>query len=211
MATGRRPFVGKNRVLLMDAILNAKPAPATKVNSSLPAGLETIIAKALEKKRENRFQRAADICAALKRLKGETEKAPSAVVNAAPVMPSSRPARNIFTRYLAREFAAIRDRFSEKPVEHVETHTANLPVQRTGFVGREKEIAAVKELLLRQDVRLVTVTGPGGIGKTRLAVQVARGVGERFPGGVYFVPLSSLSDPGLIASMIVQTLGIREA
>jgi predicted ATPase len=78
-------------------------------------------------------------------------------------------------------------------------------------VGREREIAAAKELLLREDVRLVTVTGPGGIGKTRLAVQVASGLVERFPGGTHFVPLSSLSDPGLIASVIVQTLGIREA
>jgi predicted ATPase/serine/threonine protein kinase len=211
MATGKRPFVGKNRVLLMDAILNAKPTPATKVNSSLPPALETIISRALEKKRENRFQRAADICSALKRLKGETEKAPAAVANAAPVMPNPRPARNIFTRYLARELAAIRDRFSEKPVEHVETPTTNLPVQRTGFVGREKEIAAVKELLLRQGVHLVTVTGPGGIGKTRLAVQVANRLVELFPGGTYFVPLSSLNDPGLIASMILQALGIREA
>jgi predicted ATPase/serine/threonine protein kinase len=211
MSTGRRPFVGKNRVLLMDAILNAKPIPATKANSSLPAALETILARVLEKKRENRFQRAADICSALKRLKGETEKAPPAVASAAPVMPTPRPARNVFTRYLARELAAIRDRFSEKPVEQVETLTANLPAQRTGFVGREKEIAAVKELLLRQDVRLVTVTGPGGIGKTRLAAQVASALGERFPGGTYFVPLSSLSDPGLIASTIVQALGIREA
>jgi len=211
MATGRRPFVGKNRVLLMDAILNAKPAPATKLNSSLPVALETILARALEKKRENRFQRAADICSALKRLKAETEKAPSPVVNAPPAIPNPRPAGNIFTRYLAREFAAIRDRFSEKPIEHVETMAANLPVQRTGFVGREKEIAAVKELLQRQDIRLVTITGPGGIGKTRLAVQVASGLVERFPGGTYFVPLSALSDSGLIASTIVQTLGIREA
>jgi predicted ATPase/serine/threonine protein kinase len=211
MATGRRPFVGKNRVLLMDAILNARPALAAKANSSLPTALETILATALEKKRENRFQRAADICLALKRFKGETEKAPSAVVNAPPVVANSRPAGNIFTRYLARELAAIRDRFSEKPVAHVEAMTANLPVQRTGFVGREKEIAAVKDLLLRQDVRLVTVTGPGGIGKTRLAVQVAGGLVERFPGGTYFVPLSALSEPGLIASTIVQTLGIREA
>ena len=211
MATGQKPFVGKNRVLLMDAILNAKPAPASKVNSSLPAALETIIARTLEKKRDKRFQQAADICSDFKQLKAEKEKAPSAVGNAAPVMPTSRPARNIFTRYLARELAAIRDRFWEKPVKQVETRSANLPVQRTGFVGREKETAAVKELLLRQNVRLVTVTGPGGIGKTRLAVQVASGLGERFPGGVYFVPLSSLNDPGLIASMIVQTLGIREA
>jgi predicted ATPase/serine/threonine protein kinase len=211
MATGRKPFVGKNRVVLMDAILNAKPIPATKANSSLPAALETILARMLEKKRDKRFQHAADICTDLKRLKGETEKATTAVANAPPVAPNSRPAGNIFTRYLARELAAIRDRFSEKPVQQVETRSANLPVQRTGFVGREQETAALKELLLRQNVRLVTVTGPGGIGKTRLAVQVASGLGERFPGGVYFVPLSSLNDPGLIASMIVQTLGIREA
>ena len=211
MATGRRPFVGKNRVLLMDAILNARPAPATKVNSSLPAPLETILAKALEKNRENRFQRAADICAELKLLQGEMGKVHTAVADAAPIMPNSRPVLNIFTRYLAREFAAIRDRFSEKQVKQVEPPAVNLPMQRTGFVGREKERAAVKELVLRQDVRLVTITGPGGIGKTRLAVQVARGLAERFPCGTYFVPLSLLSDPGLMASSILQALGIREA
>ncbi|MBZ5696142.1 MAG: protein kinase [Acidobacteriia bacterium] len=119
--------------------------------------------------------------------------------------------RYVSTRDLARELAAIRDRFSEKPSKQAEPRAANIPVQRTGFVGREKEVAAARELLLRQDVRLVTVTGPGGIGKTRLAVEVASGLVARFPGGIHFVPLSPLSDPGLIASVIVQTLGIREA
>ncbi|MGD0508477.1 MAG: protein kinase [Terriglobales bacterium] len=211
MATGQKPFVGKNRVLLMNAILNARPTPASEVNSSLPPALEAVIARALEKKREKRFQHAADICLDLKRLKGEMQKAPTAIAMAAPVSPNARPAGHVFTRYLAREFAAIRDRFSEKPVKQVETRPKNLPVQRTGFVGRKKEVAALKELLVRQDVRLVTVTGPGGIGKTRLAVQVAGELVEHFPGGAHFVPLSSLGDPGLIASAIVQTLGIREA
>jgi predicted ATPase len=119
--------------------------------------------------------------------------------------------RYVSTRDLARELAAIRDRVSEKPVKQVEARPTNLPLQRTGFVGREKEVAAAKELLLRQDVRLLTVTGPGGIGKTRLAVQVASGLVERFPGGTHFVPLSPVSDASLIASLIVQTLGIREA
>jgi predicted ATPase len=119
--------------------------------------------------------------------------------------------RYFSTRDLARELAAIRDRFSEKPDNQAETRPSNIPVQRTGFVGREKEVAAAQELLLRPDVRLLTITGPGGIGKTRLAVEVASGLIDRFPGGAHFVALSSISDPGLIASVIVQTLGIREA
>src|SRR6202045_2423364 len=118
--------------------------------------------------------------------------------------------RYVSTRDLARELAAMRDRFSEKPVKQVEARPTNLPVQRTGFVGREKEVDAAKELLLRADVRLVTITGPGGIGKTRLAVEVASGLVEYFPGGIHFVPLSPLCDPGSIASLIVQTLAIRE-
>jgi predicted ATPase len=119
--------------------------------------------------------------------------------------------RYVSTRDLARELAAIREHFSERPFRQVETRPSNLPAQRTGLVGREKEVAAAKELLLREDVRLVTVTGPGGIGKTRLAVQVACGLAERFPGGAHFVPLSSLSDSALLASAVVQRLGIREA
>ena len=119
--------------------------------------------------------------------------------------------RYVSTRDLAMELAAIRDRFLEKPDKQMEIRPTNLPVSRTGFVGREKEAAAAKELLLRQDVRLVTVTGPGGIGKTRLAVEVANGLIEQFPGGIHFVPLSPVSDPGLIAAVIIQALGIWEA
>ena len=115
------------------------------------------------------------------------------------------------TRDLARELAVIRDRFSEKPAQPVEMGPTNLPAQRTGFVGREKEIAAAQELLLCADVRLVTVTGPAGIGKTRLALQIASGLVEHFSSGIYFVPLATVGDPGLIAAVIVQTLGIRPA
>jgi predicted ATPase len=118
--------------------------------------------------------------------------------------------RYFSTRDLARELAAIRDRFSERPGRQAELRQANIPVQRTVFVGREKEIAAAKELLLSKDVRLLTITGPGGIGKTRLGLEIASALQEYFPGGVHFVPLSPLRDPGLIAALIVQTLGIRE-
>jgi len=115
------------------------------------------------------------------------------------------------TRDLAHELAAIRDRFVEKVLRHPESRQSNIPVQRTGFVGREKEIEAAKELLLRPDVRLVTVTGPGGIGKTRLGLEIAAAVADRFLGGIHFVPLSAVNDSGLLLSVIVQALGLREA
>jgi predicted ATPase len=118
--------------------------------------------------------------------------------------------RYVSTRELARELATIRDRFSEKTPRQAEMAAGNIPVQRTGFVGREKEVAATKELLTHENVRLVTITGPAGIGKTRLAVEVANSLLPEFPGGIYFVPLSQLRDSNLIASVIVQTLGIRE-
>ncbi len=117
----------------------------------------------------------------------------------------------ISAKDLSPQLPVTRHPSADKPVPLVQTRPTNLPVQRTGFVGREKEVAAARELLLRQDVRLVTVTGPGGIGKSRLAVQVASSLVERFSGGIHFVPLSPVTDPALIASVVVQTLGIREA
>lgn len=83
--------------------------------------------------------------------------------------------RYFSTRDLTRELAAIRDRFSEKPARQAEPRQANIPVQRTVFVGREKEIAAAKELLLSKDVRLVTITGPGESAR--------RGLGWKSPAG----------------------------
>jgi len=114
------------------------------------------------------------------------------------------------THDLARDLAAIRDRLPEAPSRHLAPRINTLPSQATAFLGREREVAAVKELLLREDVRVVTLTGPGGIGKTRLALQVASEVRERFDGGICFIPLAAVSDASLIPSIIAQGCGIRE-
>jgi predicted ATPase len=114
------------------------------------------------------------------------------------------------TRDLARDLAAVRDRLAEASARPSEPRPNNLPVQRTAFIGREQEATAFRELLNRADVQLVTLTGPGGIGKTRLALQVANEAAAEFPGGVCFVPLSAVSDGALIASTIAQALGVRE-
>ena len=114
------------------------------------------------------------------------------------------------TRDLARDLAAVRDRLADAPARPSGPRPSNLPVQRTEFIGREHEAAALRQLLGRDDVRLVTLTGPGGIGKTRLALQVAGEIDEQFPAGVCFVSLSVVGEPGLIASTIAQAVGVPE-
>ena len=118
--------------------------------------------------------------------------------------------RYLATRDLAQDLAAIRERFSDLPLRRQETRVSNLPIQPTAFVGRGKEVAAVKEVLGRQDVLLVTITGPGGVGKTRLGLKVAEELVDQFPAGVCFVPLAAVTDPRLITSLIAQTLRVRE-
>jgi predicted ATPase len=83
----------------------------------------------------------------------------------------------------------------------------NLPVPATPFLGRAEELAAVSRLVLSEDVRLVTLTGAGGTGKTRLALQAAAEAADSFPGGVVWVPLASVADPSLVPATVMQALG----
>jgi predicted ATPase/DNA-binding SARP family transcriptional activator len=94
------------------------------------------------------------------------------------------------------------------PVERVEPIRAvNLPHQPTPFVGREEELSQLGALLADPAIKLVTILGPGGIGKTRLAIEAARTRSEAYADGVHFVPLDSLDDPELIVSSIAAALG----
>jgi predicted ATPase/class 3 adenylate cyclase len=94
------------------------------------------------------------------------------------------------------------------PLKSVDTLPNNLPVQLTSFVGREKEMAEVKSQLTA--ARLLTLTGSGGTGKTRLALQVAADLLESFPDGIWFVDLAPLSDPDLVPQTVASALGVRE-
>jgi predicted ATPase len=85
----------------------------------------------------------------------------------------------------------------------------NLPTQMTSFVGRDHELEEARALLAR--ARLLTLTGPGGTGKTRLSLQLAAEASEDFKHGVYWVPLAPITDPDLVPSAIAQSLGVQEA
>ncbi len=88
--------------------------------------------------------------------------------------------------------------------------STNLVLPRSPLIGREHEIATIQALLLQEQVGLLTLTGPGGIGKTRLAMQVATTLLDHFVDGVYFVSLAPIRDAALVLAAIAETLGIRE-
>jgi predicted ATPase len=93
------------------------------------------------------------------------------------------------------------------PLHSLDLRPNNLPTQLTSFVGRERELAETAAMLEKH--RLVTLSGPGGTGKSRLSLQLAAAVSERFPDGIWFVPLEPIRDPGLVAPTVAHVIGIK--
>jgi predicted ATPase/class 3 adenylate cyclase len=116
----------------------------------------------------------------------------------------SRPQRifQLVTGGLDRDFP---------PLATLENRATNLPPQPTPLIGRERELTEIVELLRSPDVRLLTLTGPGGAGKTRLALQAAADLLDDFGDGVFFVGLAGITEPSLVIPTIAQALGVKES
>lgn len=182
MVAGKPPFDGENAVDIISSILHKEPEPLRKLMPEVSPDLERIVNKLLRKDREERFQTVKDLLVDLKSLQKRLE---------------FEAETQSFTAGIVKEIPDL-------PMN-------NLTGNFSPIIGREKEIAEIENLLRRKDVRLVTMTGVGGTGKTRLAQAVAQGMLPEFIDGVFFVELAAITNPELVASAIAQLLGVKEA
>lgn len=207
MIAGCPPFTGDSAADVIAGILAHEPPPLASYRPDVADDLQQVVARALAKPTDERYQTISDLQSDLKRIKerlefqtGITQFAQSGSSNRQPATSRTRQREARREPQQASQISLLS-----------QLHPNNLPAQPRSLVGRDNEMSAVTTLLRRKDVRLLTLTGPGGTGKTSLALQAATGLLDDFTGGVFFVSLAAISDAHLVASVIAQELAVQEA
>lgn len=173
MVAGKRPFTGESLTATLTAILTHPVPDLENLRPDAPVALIDLIYRILEKERDARIRTVRHVGAELEDiLSGHSDRTP-------------------------RE-----TRFAPPTPDFLQRPKHNLPAQTTPFVGREDELAQLAKLLDNSKIRLITILAPGGMGKTRLALESAEWQIPNFEHGVYFVELAPLSDPAHIVSAI---------
>lgn len=186
---GQRPYSGEAAELLGQHLFVPPPPLRAKI-PELPEQVEQVIFKALAKDYKQRFACAEDFAQALEEAsEGKTFSIPfDPVQDAAPGTGEASPSQPVLGKMRIN----------------------NLPARLTHLIGRVGEREAACVMLVQPEVRLLTMTGPGGIGKTSLALSVAADAQAAFPGGVCYVPLATISHPDQVLPAIFQALELKE-
>jgi predicted ATPase/predicted Ser/Thr protein kinase len=186
LISGRLPFEGDSSSDVAANILRTDPAPLTRpLGLSVPLRLTSIVQRAMDKDRARRYQSARDLLEDLQALKMDLERDGGALATA--------------PRTATTESVLI-----EAPPP------TNLPHKLTPLVGRDAERDDVLSLLRKDDVRMVTLTGPGGTGKTRLSLAIGAELLREMEDGVWWVSLGAIRDPRLVASEIAAVFDVHE-
>jgi non-specific serine/threonine protein kinase len=184
----RLPFEGASAAEVAANILRDELPPLTRRGGApLPPRLSGIVERALAKDPERRYRSAPELLGDLQQLLRDLERDPSAVIG-------TEESRNVPTEQYELDIAS----------------PSNLPHPLTPLFGRDGERDDVLSLLRRDDVRMVTLTGPGGTGKTRLSVEVARALLREYEDGVWWVSLGPVLDWRLVLSEIASVVGVHE-
>jgi predicted ATPase/serine/threonine protein kinase len=207
MATGVTPFPGNSAAEVFAAILGTNPEPPSRLNQSVSREMDRIILKSIKKDRDVRYQTAADLLQDLRSVRQADESGRFPAPAGVPKQPATR---RDGLDLAGITLSPVRIEEDGVLISHRAPGRCHLPTPRTALIGREKELQAVRNLLLTPAVRLVTLTGAGGSGKTRLGLEVATELSDQFESRVYFVALGSITDSAMVATAIAEAMGIPQ-
>ncbi len=219
---GQRPFEGSVTEVLFQHV-RMPPPPLRERVPTIPSEVEQVVLRALAKDPKSRFACVQDFALALEQACSASRvfSAPSTGEVTVAADPSGL---SLVQNQLSAQLSLV-DEPQVEPALAIERNASlpttpagpvharplwKVPTSLTSFVGRQQDVASISTLLMRPDVHLLTLTGPGGIGKTRLSLQVATKLADQFADGVCFVNLAPLSDAELVVPTIAQALGVRE-
>jgi predicted ATPase/serine/threonine protein kinase len=188
MLAGQPPFIAQETPAILYRHVSVPPIPPSRLVPEIPPAIEEAILRALAKRPEERFATAADLQRALS--------------------PSESPTLHFVTGTDEPAVAPLSATVAALPATDPSPAPNNLPRSPSSFVGRGRDVEALKRALARHSV--VTVTGIGGIGKTRLATRVASDLLESFADGVWLVELAAVTDPALVPAAVATAAGVHE-